>query len=50
MSFINPIVANTKDFTQNPVRKIRNNGFAALLLVGILYTLANIAYFSAGAR
>lgn len=33
---------------QNPVRKIRNNGFLALVVVATLYTLANIAYFAAG--
>ncbi|KAK3652094.1 hypothetical protein LTR56_005225 [Elasticomyces elasticus] len=32
---------------QNPVKKIKNSGFAAVILVAILYMLANIAYFAA---
>lgn len=33
---------------QNPIKTIKKNGFIALLLVAILYILANVAYFAAG--
>ena len=32
---------------QNPVKKLRTSGFSAIILVAILYMLANIAYFAA---
>ena len=36
------------DTIQNPVKTIRNYSFISLLIVAILYQLANIAYFAAG--
>ncbi|WPB00904.1 uncharacterized protein RHO25_005524 [Cercospora beticola] len=38
---------NVVNEVKNPVKSIRNNGFAAVLVVTILYILANVAYFSA---
>ena len=38
---------NVVNEVKNPVRSIRNSGGFALLLVAILYMLANIAYFAA---
>ena len=38
---------NVVNEVQNPVRSIRNSGGLALILVAILYVLANIAYFAA---
>lgn len=38
---------NVVNEVKNPVRSIRNSGGTSLLIVAILYTLANIAYFSA---
>ncbi|KAF2207527.1 hypothetical protein CERZMDRAFT_88381 [Cercospora zeae-maydis SCOH1-5] len=38
---------NVVNEVKNPVKSIRNNGFAAVLVVAILYILANVAYFSA---
>lgn len=32
---------------KNPVESTRNNGFAAVVLVAILYILANVVYFAA---
>lgn len=32
---------------KNPVKSIRNNGFAAVTLVAVLYILANVAFFAA---
>ncbi|KAL1872439.1 hypothetical protein VTK73DRAFT_1517 [Phialemonium thermophilum] len=32
---------------KNPIKQIRRNGFIALLIVTILYVLANVAYFAA---
>lgn len=34
--------------SQNPIKTIKKNGFIALLLVTVLYVLANVAYFAAG--
>lgn len=34
--------------SQNPIKAIKKNGFIALLLVTVLYILANVAYFAAG--
>lgn len=34
--------------SQNPIKTIKKNGFIALLLVTVLYILANVAYFAAG--
>ena len=36
------------DTVQNPVKTMRTNAFVSLLVVAILYQLANIAYFAAG--
>ena len=36
------------DTIQNPVKTIRTYAFISLLIVAILYQLANIAYFAAG--
>lgn len=33
---------------KNPIKTIKKNGFIALLLVTVLYILANVAYFAAG--
>ncbi|KAF7189196.1 High-affinity methionine permease [Pseudocercospora fuligena] len=38
---------NVVNEVKNPVKSIRNNGFAAVTLVAILYILANIAFFAA---
>ncbi|XP_014556384.1 hypothetical protein COCVIDRAFT_100056 [Bipolaris victoriae FI3] len=38
---------NVVNEVKNPVKNIRNNGFAAVVLVAILYILANVAYFAA---
>lgn len=38
---------NVVNEVKNPVRTIRNYGFISLLIVAILYMLANIAYFAA---
>ncbi|RMZ87064.1 hypothetical protein DV736_g5712, partial [Chaetothyriales sp. CBS 134916] len=38
---------NVVNEVRNPVRSIRNSGGLSLLIVAILYILANIAYFSA---
>ena len=38
---------NVVNEVKNPVKSIRNNGFGAVLLVAILYILANVAFFSA---
>ncbi|KAI4215640.1 MAG: hypothetical protein LQ351_002109 [Letrouitia transgressa] len=38
---------NVVNEVKNPVRSIRNYGGISLLLVGLLYILANIAYFAA---
>ncbi|RMZ77173.1 hypothetical protein DV737_g4504, partial [Chaetothyriales sp. CBS 132003] len=38
---------NVVNEVKNPVRSIRNSGGLSLLLVAILYVLANVAYFSA---
>jgi amino acid transporter len=32
---------------QNPVKNLRNYGFGALIIVAVLYNLANVAYFAA---
>ena len=37
------------DTIQNPVKTIRTYAFISLLIVAVLYQLANIAYFAAGA-
>lgn len=34
--------------SQNPIKTIKKNGFIALLMVTVLYILANVAYFAAG--
>lgn len=39
---------NVVNEVKNPVKKIRNSGFSAVLLVATLYMLASIAYFAAG--
>ena len=39
---------NVVNEVKNPVEKIRNSGFSAVLLVATLYMLASIAYFAAG--
>lgn len=36
------------DTIKNPVKTIRTNAFISLLVVAILYQLANIAYFATG--
>lgn len=33
---------------QNPIKQIKRNGTISILIVTILYILANIAYFAAG--
>ncbi|USW53290.1 Putative amino acid/polyamine transporter I [Septoria linicola] len=38
---------NVVNEVKNPVKSIRNNGFGAVLLVAILYLLANVAFFAA---
>ena len=38
---------NIVNEVKNPVKTIKRNGSAALLIVAILYVLANIAYFAA---
>ncbi|KAI2475752.1 High affinity methionine permease [Pyrenophora tritici-repentis] len=38
---------NVVNEVRNPVKSIRDNGFGAVLLVSILYILANVAYFAA---
>lgn len=38
---------NVVNEVKNPVRQIRRNGFVALLIVSMLYILANVAYFAA---
>lgn len=38
---------NVVNEVKNPVRSIRNSGGLSLLIVAILYVLANVAYFSA---
>jgi amino acid transporter len=38
---------NIVNVVKNPVRSIRNSGALSLLIVAILYILANVAYFSA---
>lgn len=35
-------------FSQNPVKKIRRNGFIAICTVSVLYILTVVAYYSAG--
>ena len=40
-------VFNVVNEVKNPVRTIRIYGFTSLLVVAILYTLANVAYFAA---
>lgn len=40
-------VFNVVNEVKNPVRSIRNSGAMSLLLVAVLYVLANIAYFAA---
>ncbi|CAF9912372.1 MAG: hypothetical protein ALECFALPRED_008100 [Alectoria fallacina] len=39
---------NVVSEVKNPVKTVRNNSFISLLVVAILYQLANIAYFAAG--
>lgn len=39
---------NVVNEVKNPIQQIRRNGFVSLLVVTILYLLANIAYFAAG--
>lgn len=39
---------NVVNEVKNPIKQIRKNGFLSLLVVTILYILANIAYFAAG--
>lgn len=39
---------NVVNEVKNPIKQIRKNGFISLLVVTILYLLANIAYFAAG--
>lgn len=38
---------NVVNEVKNPVKQIRKNGFVALLIVAVLYILANVAYFAA---
>ncbi|KAF5850016.1 hypothetical protein GGP41_005457 [Bipolaris sorokiniana] len=38
---------NVVNEVKNPVKSIRNNGFAAVVLIATLYILANVAYFAA---
>ncbi|KAI9871185.1 MAG: hypothetical protein M1823_008522, partial [Watsoniomyces obsoletus] len=38
---------NVVNEVKNPVRSIRNSGGLSLLIVAILYILANVAYFAA---
>jgi len=42
-----PCALNLTEGAQNPVKAIRKNASVALLIVAILYQLANIAYFAA---
>lgn len=37
---------NVVNEVKNPVERIRNSATVALLIVGVLYTLANVAYFA----
>ncbi|KAF3047948.1 hypothetical protein E8E11_008899 [Didymella keratinophila] len=41
---------NVTNEIKNPIKTIKKNGFIALLLVTILYILANVAYFAAVPR
>ncbi|KAH6633472.1 amino acid permease-domain-containing protein [Boeremia exigua] len=41
---------NVTNEIKNPIKTIKKNGFIALLLVAILYILANVAYFAAVPR
>ncbi|EGO55774.1 hypothetical protein NEUTE1DRAFT_47799 [Neurospora tetrasperma FGSC 2508] len=38
---------NVVNEVKSPVKQIRRNGFVALLIVAVLYILANVAYFAA---
>ncbi|EMD94511.1 hypothetical protein COCC4DRAFT_43720 [Bipolaris maydis ATCC 48331] len=38
---------NVVNEVKNPIKSIRNNGFGAVVIVAILYILANVAYFAA---
>lgn len=38
----------SNNFSQNPVKKIRRNGFIAICTVTVLYILTVVAYYSAG--
>lgn len=41
-------VCLSNNFSQNPVKKIRRNGFIAICTVTVLYILTVVAYYSAG--